>query len=147
MSNEDEEDYESLTCYSVESTIRSTLGDDLPNGLCLGVKLTGAPTSDWVSEKKRKTQFKPGDLVLYKTFDEETEDTIWAMKVTGYGSKIETYSVIYSGGRDDHVVCGYQLKKAPSDAKWESLFDKTNPFKIPGFNISVPSNNFGKNPI
>ena len=147
MLNEDDEDYDSLTCDSIESTIKSTLGDEMPDGICLGVKLAGAPTTDWIELKKNKTQFKPGDLVLYKSFDEETEDTIWAMKIVGYGARIETYYIRHSGGSNDSVVCGYQLKMAPSDAKWESFFDKTNPFKIPGFNVSVPSNNFGKKSV
>lgn len=147
MLNEEEEDYDSLTCDSVESNIKSTLGDELPNGICLGVKLSGAPTYDWVDQKKGRTLFKPGDLVLYKSFDEETEDTIWAMKIVGYGSRIETYYIRHSGGSNDSIVCGYEIKDAPDDAKWESLFDKTDPFKIPGFNISVPSNNYGKRPV
>lgn len=128
---------------TIEDTVRSTLGDELPDGISFGIKISGPPRKGW--DYYTKPKFQPGQYVVHRSFDDEKcETTVWAMKVTGLGKHLNTYTVKKSGCRDERIVNGEDIKLAPDDAKWESYAEKNNPFNVPGLKISCPSNDYGK---
>ena len=137
------DDIDRETAESLTDTIKNTLGDDLPDGMSFGVRMSGPPRMGW--DQIIKPKFGTGDLVVHSSFnDDECEDTVWAMKVCGLGAKPDTYHVKNTGSRNDFVIEGHKIKEAPDDAKWESYEDQNSPFNIPGFKVTVPSNSFGK---
>ena len=123
---------------SIADTVRSTLGDDMPEGLSFGVRMQGPPREMW--NAYIEPRFKTGDLVVCKSFDDDCEEDIWAMKVVGLGTKADTYMVKQSGERDEVCYDGNDIKIAPDDAKWESYSSKTHFMNVPGLKISCPSN-------
>lgn len=128
---------------SMMDTISSTMGDDMPDGISFGIKLSGAPRKDWTKILGQK--FNTGDLVVSSTFDDDTwEDDVWAMKIIGPAEEPGMYYVKRSGCRDDIIQDGFKLKLAPDDAKWKSYYEENNCFNIPGLKVSCPSNDMMK---
>lgn len=123
------------TSNSIEDIVRSTLGDELPESLNFGVRLTKY-TRTW--DDVITPKFIQGELVVPYYFDEETEEEVIALKVLGCDKMPNTYCVKRSNSDITFVVHESAIKKAPEDAKWEKV--KYDPFSIPGFKVSCPSN-------